>query len=71
MARATNHRLKVAREKKQKKEEIVERWKVKTLGAKWRKARKRISFSNEKENESDIKDNIDLNQANNKYQLQL
>ena len=73
MTRATNHRLEVASEKRQKKEEIVEKQKTRALAAKRQRARKGISLSNKKEQsyEIDTRDNIDLDQVNDEYSLQL
>ena len=63
LTRATNHRLEVVREKKQKKEEIVERRKAEAIVAKQRRNRERISLCNEKEKNynSNIVDDTDLN----------
>lgn len=51
----------------------MERRKIEAMAAKCQKTRKRISLSNkEKESyESDTKDEIDPNQANDEYPLQL
>lgn len=55
--------------KKQKKEEIIKRQKIKTMIVKCCRIRKKINSSNiEEENyEGDTKDNIDLNKSDNKY----
>ena len=74
MIRATNHRLEVAREKEQKREEIVERRKTKAMAAKCQRTRERISLSSEekKNYESDTGDETNPDQAsNNKNPLQL
>ena len=61
--KAINDRLEVAREERQKREEIMERRKAKAMAAKWRRAIKRISLSSEKDDESDIKDDTDPDQT--------
>lgn len=73
MIGATNHRLEDARKEKQKREEIVEKRKAEVLTVKRLRARRGISLSSIKEEnyESDTKDNIDPDQANDKYLLQL
>ena len=74
LIRAINHKLKVTREEQQKREEIVERQKTKTIAARCQRTRGRISLlSKEKKNyESDSGDETDLNQAgDNKNPLQL
>ena len=67
----TNHRLKVAREKRRKKKEIIKWRKTEAIVIKRPKARERISLSNEKEEnyESNIENKTNLDQANNEYQL--
>ena len=62
--RATNDRLEVAREERQKREKMIDRWKAEAIAAKRCRARGKISLSSEKEDKSDIGDNIDPNQAN-------
>ncbi len=47
--RPTNQRLEVAREERQKREEIVKRRKTKAMVAKFRRARRGISSSSEEE----------------------
>ncbi len=74
LTRATNQRLEVAREERQKWEEMVERRKIEAIATKHRRARGGISLSNEEEEnyESDTKDETDPDQAdNNKNLLQL
>lgn len=73
LIRATNHRLEDAIKKKQKREKIVKKQKAKALVAKCCRTRKGINWSNtKKENyESDTKDDMDIDQANDKYSLQL
>ena len=71
LTRATNDRLKVAREERQKKKEMIEMRKVKAISTKWNRAIGEISLSSEKEDESDTKDNIDPDQANDKYLVKL
>lgn len=68
---AINHKLDNAKKKNQKRKKIVKRWKTKIIFAKHYKVRKRINLSNiKKENyKSNIKNNINLNKANNKYLL--
>ena len=43
---------------------MMERRKAEAMVAKWRRARRRISLYNKKEDESDTRDNTDPNQAN-------
>ena len=69
--KATNDRLEAAREKRWKKEEMMERQKAKVMAAKRRRTRGGISLSSEKEDGSDSRDNTDADQANDKYLLQL
>lgn len=66
LIRVINYKLEVAKNKKFKIEKIVEKEKTKALTAKHHKNRGRISlFSKEKKNyESDIRDNMNLDQAN-------
>lgn len=73
LKRATNHRLKVASKERWKKKEMVERRKTEAIAAKRWKARRRISSSNEEEEnyESDTGDEMDPDQTNDKYLLQL
>ena len=73
LIKTTNYRLKVAREERRKKEKIVERRKTKAIIAKCQRAKGGISLSSEEKEsyESDSKDEIDLDQANDKYPLQL
>ena len=59
LIRVNNDRLEIAREEWQKREEIMERRKAEAIVTKWRRARGRISLSNEKEDENDIEDDID------------
>ena len=73
LVRAINHMLEVANEKKRKREEMVERWKIETMAAKRQRARRGIDLSSEKKEdyESDTEDEMDLDQANDEYPLQL
>lgn len=73
MIRATNHRLKKTKNEKQKKEKIVEWWKIKAMAAKRCKARRKMSaFSIKEENyESITKDDTNSDKANNKHKLHL
>lgn len=72
LIRVTNHRLEVASGKRQKKEEIEEKRKIKAITTKQKRAKEGINlFSEKKESyKSNTKDKIDLNQANDKYLLQ-
>ena len=66
MIKATNLKLEVAKEKIQKKQEVVERQKVEAVATKLQKDRGDISSSNENDNSyySDT-DDIDLDQEDN------
>lgn len=61
LRRVTNHGLKVAREKRQKSEEIIKRWETKAMAIKCQRARREISLSSgKKENyENDIRNKTD------------
>ncbi len=65
LTRATNQRLEVAREERQKREKMVERRKIKAMAAKQRRASGGISLSSEEgENyESDTRDETDPDQV--------
>lgn len=71
ITKVSNHQLEVTREKKQKKEEMVEKQKIKTIIAKHCKYRESISLCIEEEEnyESNTRDNMDLKQVNDKYLL--
>lgn len=69
LIRTTNYRLEVVTEEEQKKEEMVEKWKVEAIDAKQYKARGKISLLNKKKDENDIKNDMDLDQGNAKYLL--
>ena len=69
--RAINNRLEVAREEKQKKEEMKERRKAEAMATKWHRARRGMGSSSKKEDESDTGNNTDPDQAKDKYPLQL
>ncbi len=74
LTRAINQRLEVAREKRRKREEIVEKRKTEAMAAKCQRARGGISSSSEEEEnyESDTGDETDLDQADDdKNPLQL
>ena len=71
LIRAINNRLEAVKEEKQKREEMMERRKAEAIAAKRRRARRGISLSSEEEDESDIGDDTDPDQANDKYLLQL
>ena len=62
LTRIINDRLEVAREERQKREEIMERQKAEAMVAKRRRARGGISLSSEEEDESDTRDNMDPDQ---------
>ena len=49
----------------------MERRKAEAIAAKWRRARRRISLSSKEEDESDIRDDTDSDQTNEKYLRQL
>ena len=69
LTRTTNHKLEVAKKEKSKREEIIEKQKIKTMAAKCYRNKGGINLSsrNDENYKSDIRDNIDLDQANNKY----
>ena len=71
MTRASNHGLEVAKKEKRKTEKMVERQKTEAMAAKRYRDRRRTSFSSKKEGnyESDTKNDVDPDQANNKYLL--
>ena len=71
LRRTTNEKLEVARKKRRKREEIVERRKIKGMATSRQKTRGRISlFNEEKENyKSDTKDETNSNQAGNNKNL--
>ena len=71
LIRATNHRLKVARKELWKREEIVKKRKTKAISTRCQRTKKRISMSNEEEEnyESDTGDKTDLDQAGNSKNL--
>ena len=71
LIRATNYRLEIVRNKRQKKEEIVKKRKIEAMTAKRCKDKKGINLSNEEKRnyKSNIGDNTDLDQTNNKYLL--
>ena len=58
--RATNDRLEIVREERRKKEEMIEKWKVKAIATKWCGARRGINLSSKEENESNIGDDTNL-----------
>lgn len=71
LIKVTNHKLEVARKKKQKIEKIVKKQKTKTMVAKYQRARDEICLSNKEEGnyKNNIRHKIDSDQTNNKYQL--
>ncbi len=71
MIRTTYQRLEVAKEERQKREEIVKRWKTEAIAAKCQRARGRISLSSEekKNDESDMGDETNPDQINNDTNL--
>ena len=62
LIRATNQKLEVTREERQKREEMVEKRKTEAMTAKYRRPRGEISLSSEEEEnyESDTGDETDL-----------
>ena len=64
LLRATNDRLKIAREKWQKMEKMIERRKAEVMAIKQHRVRRGIDLSSEEEDESNNRDNTDPNQAN-------
>lgn len=70
LTRRTNHKLETGREERWKNKKIVENRKAKAMATKWHNVRGEISLSNKKEDESDIGDDMDSDQANDKYPLQ-
>ena len=62
--RAINDRLKVAREERQKREEMIERRKAKAIAAKRHRARREISLSSKEKDKSNTGDDTDLDQVN-------
>ena len=72
LTRVSNYRLEVAREKKRKIEEMVEKRKTKAMATKRRKDRGGINLSSEEEGncENDNGDDTDPDQVDDKYPLQ-
>ncbi len=72
LTKVTNQRLEIAKEEKQKREEIMEKWKAKIMIAKYQKARRGITLSSNKKDENDTGNETNPDQAgNSKYLLQL
>lgn len=71
LIRIINNRLEVARKERQKKEEMKERQKAKAITIKLQEVREKMSSFNKEEDESDIRNDTDLDQIENKYLLQL
>lgn len=71
LTRVTNYRLEITGKENQKKEEMIKKWKTEAITVKCQRVRESIClFSEEKENfDSDTEDEIDPNQADNKYLL--
>ena len=71
LTKSTNQSLEVASEKKQKKEKMVERRKTKAMVIKRQRAKRGLSLSNEEKEDfkSDNGDEINLDQADDKYPL--
>lgn len=71
MIRVNNHKLEVVREEKRRREKMVEKRKTKAMTMKHCKDRRGFSlFNEEKANyKSNIKDDTDWDQADNKYLL--
>lgn len=67
LTRAIHQKLEVDRKKRQKREEMVEKWKTKVMCAKRQRARGEIRlFSEDKKNyKSDTRDETNLNQSGN------
>ena len=70
--RASNHKLEFVKKKRRKREKMVERRKTEAIATKRYRDRGGISLSNEEERnyESNTRDDTDPDQANNKYPLQ-
>lgn len=71
LIRIINNRLEIARKERQKKEEMKEKQKAKAITIKLQGVRERMSSFNKEEDESDIRNDTDLDQIENKYLLQL
>lgn len=71
LIRANNHKLEVAKDERRKREEIVERRTTEAMATKCRRNRGGIGLSSKKEEnyESDIGDDINPDQADDKYPL--
>lgn len=69
LIKATNYRLKIASNEKQKREEMMERRKTKAIATKRQNTRRGISLSSEKKEnyESDSKNESYIDQVNDKY----
>lgn len=70
LIRTIYYRLEVAKKEGYKREEMVKMQKAKAMTAKQYRARRKINLSSKEENETNIKDDIDPDKANNKYSLQ-
>lgn len=70
LTKVTNQRLEIAREEKQKREEMVEKQKTETMTTKYQRIRGGISLSNKEKRDykSNIRDEMDPDKAgNDKY----
>ena len=72
LTKASNYRLDVAKERTQKREKIVEKWKTKAIAIKRHRDRGGISLSSKKKEnyKSNIKDNTDSDQTYDEYSIQ-
>lgn len=71
MTKAINHKLEFAKKDKGKREKIIEKRKTEGMVAKYWKTKGKISLFSKKEKnyESNIKDKINLDKANDRYPL--
>lgn len=54
LIRVTNYRLEVIRQNRWKREEMIEKWKVKAIVIKWYRTRGEISLSSKEEDKNNI-----------------
>lgn len=73
LTRIINYRPKIAKKKQHKREKIIKKRKIKAKATKYHKYKEGISLFIEKEEsyKDNTKNNINLDQANDKYPLQL
>lgn len=71
MTKVTNYRLEVAKEERQKRDEMVDRQKTEAITVRQQKVRGGISFSSKEKGSygSDIRDKTDPDQVDNEYPL--